>query len=164
MAALLDGVDDLAATVEPFTADVAAAATGLAAEAIDALADEIEAAESAAVYGRIGTCTVEFGTLTTWLLDVISILTGNLDEPGGMMFPQPSHERVRATKPGRPYRVGRWQSRVHGRPEIQGEFPVADLPDEILTDGDGQLQPIGPKAVAPDGAEGWHAIRVNVGG
>lgn len=29
-------------------------------------------------------------------------------------------------------------------------------------DADGQLQPVGPKAVAPDGAEGWHAIRVDV--
>ncbi len=30
------------------------------------------------------------------------------------------------------------------------------------TDGDGELQPIGPRAVAPDGAEGWHEILVEV--
>ena len=29
-------------------------------------------------------------------------------------------------------------------------------------DGDGVLQPIGPKRVDPDGAEGWHEIRVSV--
>lgn len=38
--------------------------------------------------------------------------------------------------------------------------------DHILqvraVDGDGELQSMGPKAVAPDGAEGWHAIRVSV--
>lgn len=157
IAELTDGIAELTAAVEPFTSDVAATATGLAADAIDALADEIAAANSATVYGRIGTCTVEFGTLTTWLLDVISILTGNLDEPGGMMFPQPAHERVRAQKPGRAYRVGRWQSRVHGRPEVQGEYPVADLPDEILTEGEGQLKAMitvagNPVLSCPDGA------------
>ncbi len=30
------------------------------------------------------------------------------------------------------------------------------------TDGDGALQPVGPRAVAPDGAEGWHQIIVEV--
>jgi len=156
VADFLDGVDELRAAVDSFTADVAAEATGIAATAIEALADEIGAAGSAAVYGRIGTCTVEFGTLTTWLLDVIALLTGNLDEPGGMMFPQPSHERVRAGKAGRPYRVGRRHSRVNKRPEVQGEFPVADLPDEILEPGDGQLKMMvtvagNPVLSCPDG-------------
>jgi len=156
IADLIDGLDELAATVAPFTSDLAAAATGVSATAIDALADEIGAAKSAAVYGRIGVCTVEFGTLTTWLLDVIAILTGNLDQPGGMMFPQPSHDRVRAKKPGRPYRVGRRHSRVNNRPEVQGEFPVADLPDEILEPGDGQLRMMvtvagNPVLSCPDG-------------
>lgn len=156
LADLVDGVDDLRGAVEPFTVEMAAAATGVAAPTIEALADEIAAAESAAVYGRIGVCTVEFGTLTTWLLDAISILTGNLDEPGGMMFPQPAHDRVRAQRPGRPYRVGRRHSRVNGRPEVQGEFPVADLPDEVLTEGDGQLRMMftiagNPVLSCPDG-------------
>ena len=154
---LVDGVDQLRIAVEPFTAEVAAAATGVAAPAIDALADEIAAAPRAAVYGRIGTCTVEFGTLTTWLLDVIAVLTGNLDEPGGMMFPEPAHDRVRAPKPGRPYRIGRRHSRVNHRPEVQGEFPVADLPDEILEPGEGQLKMMvtvagNPVLSCPDGA------------
>ena len=30
------------------------------------------------------------------------------------------------------------------------------------TDGNGKLQPVGPKAVAPDGAEGWHRLQVQV--
>ena len=154
---LVDGVDQLRIAVEPFTAEVAAAATGVAAPAIDALADEIAAAPRAAVYGRIGTCTVEFGTLTTWLLDVIAVLTGNLDEPGGMMFPEPAHDRVRAPKPGRPFRIGRRHSRVNHRPEVQGEFPVADLPDEILEPGEGQLKMMvtvagNPVLSCPDGA------------
>ena len=31
-------------------------------------------------------------------------------------------------------------------------------------DREGERQPFGPKAVAPDGAEGWHRIRVDVNG
>lgn len=152
----VDGVGALRDAVASFTSEAAAEITGLGAEAIDALADEIAAAPSAAVYGRIGTCTVEFGTLTTWLLDVVAILTGNLDRPGGAMFPQPSHERVRAPREGRPYRVGRRHSRVNGRPEVQGEFPVADLPDEILVPGDGRLRMMvtvagNPVLSCPDG-------------
>ncbi|HEV3498651.1 MAG TPA: helix-turn-helix domain-containing protein, partial [Actinomycetes bacterium] len=72
---------------------------------LDALARELAAAPTAAVYGRIGTCTVEFGTLTSWLVDVVNVLTGNLDRPGGAMFPKPATEfAVRR----RPYQVGRW--------------------------------------------------------
>ncbi len=140
VAALVDGLAELADRLEPFTASYAASITGIAAGEIDALADQIGDARSAAVHGRIGTTTVEFGTLTTWLIDVIAVLTGNLDREGGSMFPRPATERVRAERKGRAYRIGRFSSRVHGHPEVLGEFPAADLPDEVLEPGDGQLK------------------------
>src|SRR4030095_16423978 len=40
----------------------------------------------AAVYGRVGPCQQEFGTVASWLVDVLNVLTGNLDRPGGAMF------------------------------------------------------------------------------
>ena len=43
----------------------------------------------------IGTCTQEFGTLASWLVDVVNALTGNLDREGGAMFPR-SARRPRA--------------------------------------------------------------------
>jgi len=52
------------------------------------LTREVAHAPAAAVYGRLGTCTQEFGTLSSWLVDVLNILTGNLDRPGGVMFPK----------------------------------------------------------------------------
>ena len=55
------------------------------------LARDLAAAPRAAVYGRIGTCTQEFGTLASWLVDVLNVLTGNLDRPGGALFPRPAH-------------------------------------------------------------------------
>ena len=60
---------------------------------IRALARELAAAPTAAVYGRIGSCTVAHGTLASWLVDVLNILTGNLDRPGGAIFPLAATDR-----------------------------------------------------------------------
>ncbi len=138
--ALVDGLEDLYDALGPFTPEYAESVTGIDAAEVRSLAEAIAESPSAAVHGRIGTTTVEFGTLTTWLIDVIAILTGNLDRPGGSMFPRPATERIRPGRPGREYRVGRWTSRVNGRPEVQGELPAGDLPVEILEPGDGRLR------------------------
>ena len=61
------------------------------------IARELAAAPSAAVYGRIGTCTQEFGTLASWLVDVLNFLTGNLDREGGAMFPLGAAGHANAT-------------------------------------------------------------------
>jgi anaerobic selenocysteine-containing dehydrogenase len=133
----VDGVRDLAAR---FTPARVASRCGVDAERIVALARSISAARSAAVYGRIGTTTVEFGTLTSWLVDVVNILTGNLDRPGGAMFPMAAHLRRRSKAGGRGFLTGRWRSRVSGHPEVLGEFPIAALAEEIETPGDGQVR------------------------
>src|SRR4029077_19015639 len=93
-----------------------------------------------AVYGRIGTNTVEFGTLTSWAVDVINVLTGNLDRPGGALFPLAAHGHRGRPGPGRGFTMGRRRSRVKDYPEVQGEFPVATLADEIETPGEGQVR------------------------
>ena len=96
-------------------------------------------APTAAVYGRIGTTTVEHGTVTSWLVDVLNVLTGNLDRPGGAMFPLPAHSH-RGTGRGSGFHIGRWHSRVRGFPEVLGELPVVTLADEIETPGEGQVR------------------------
>ena len=107
------------------------------------MARELAAAERAAVYGRIGTCTQEFGTLASWLVDVVNVLTGNLDRPGGAMFTRAAAgaANTRGTPgKGKGFQVGRWHTRVRGLPEALGEFPVACLAEEIDTPGDGQIR------------------------
>ena len=69
-----------------FTPEAVAGACGIEAGEIRRMARELAAAERAAVYARIGTCTQEFGTLASWLVDVLNVLTGNLDREGGAMF------------------------------------------------------------------------------
>jgi anaerobic selenocysteine-containing dehydrogenase len=96
----------------------------------------LAAAQRAAVYGRIGTCTQEFGTLASWLVDVLNVLTGNLDREGGVCFPRgaatPADDTPRRTGT---FPFGRWRSRVRGLPEFAGELPAACLAEEIDTPG-----------------------------
>ena len=134
------GVDDVRALAAGFAPERVADVCGVDASTIRALAREIAAAPRAVVYGRIGTCTVEFGTLTSWLVDVVNTLTGNLDRPGGVLFPLGAHQRRNTRTGGKGFQVGRWRSRVRDLPEVVGELPVATLADEIETPGDGQIR------------------------
>lgn len=140
----LDGVPEVCALAEPFTPEAVAGPTGIAPETIRRMARELAEAPSAAVYGRIGTTTAAFGTLTSWLVDVLNALTGNLDRPGGAMFPLAAAGQANAggdgSGHGRAFATGRWASRVRGLPEALGELPVATLADEIETPGEGQVR------------------------
>ncbi|MFD5282402.1 molybdopterin-dependent oxidoreductase [Streptomyces rubrogriseus] len=130
----VEGVDDVAAAVRDFTPESVAAACDVDADVTRALARELAAARTAAVYGRIGSCTVPHGTLASWLVDVLNILTGNLDRPGGALFPQAATDRTpRPAGPGRGFALGRWRSRVSGHPEAKGELPLSALAEEIDT-------------------------------
>ncbi len=107
------------------------------------LARDLAAAPTAAVYGRVGTTTAEFGTVASWLVDVLAVLTGNLDRPGGSMFTRPAagSPTTRARRAsGRGFRLGRRRSRVRGLGESLGELPVACLAEEIDTPGEGQIR------------------------
>ncbi len=145
VAAHLAGLDDVRAGVAPFTPEAVEAATGIDAATIRRLARELAAAPTAAVYGRIGTTTTEFGSTASWLIDVVNVLTGNLDRAGGAMFSMPvaggpSTRGAPGSGPG--FRIGRGHSRVSGHPEVAGEYPVAVLAEEILTPGAGQVRSV----------------------
>ncbi|WP_441959556.1 molybdopterin oxidoreductase family protein [Mycolicibacterium houstonense] len=151
------GVEQVRTLADEFSPEAVEAACGVAAGEIRELARELAAAPTAAVYGRIGTSTVEFGTVGSWLVDVINVLTGNLDRPGGAMFPLGAAAHApRPPKPGRGFKTGRWTSRVSGYPEALSELPAAALAEEIDTAGDGQIKAMitiagNPVLSAPDG-------------
>jgi anaerobic selenocysteine-containing dehydrogenase len=137
------GIDEVAALAQPWTPEVAAGACGLPADVIRTIARDLARAPRAAVYGRIGTCTQEFGTLASWLVDVVNVLTGHLDQEGGAMFTKAAAGAVNTRGvPGRGkgVRFGRRQSRVRGLPEVFGELPVGCLAEEIETPGHGQIR------------------------
>jgi anaerobic selenocysteine-containing dehydrogenase len=137
------GLDEVRALVGALTPETVAPVCGIEAAAIRRMARELAAAPSAAVYGRIGTCTQEYGSLASWLVDVVNVLTGNLDRPGGAMFaraPAGSSNTSGERGRGRGVIFGRWQSRVRGLNEVFGELPVACLAEEIETPGEGQIR------------------------
>ncbi|MEZ5139960.1 MAG: molybdopterin-dependent oxidoreductase [Acidimicrobiales bacterium] len=139
----VDGIDEVVALLAPFTPETVAPIVGIEAGAIEALAAELAAAPSAAVYGRIGTTTAEFGTVASWLVDVVNIVTGNLDRPGGAMFAKAAAgaSNTRGTpREGRALKTGRHRSRVRGAAETMGELPAACLAEEIDTSGAGQIR------------------------
>ena len=76
-----------------------------------------------------------------WLINVLNIVTGNLDRPGGAMFTLPAFDPVTAPESLAPRgSFARWHSRVRKLPEFGGELPVAALAEEILTEGPGQIK------------------------
>lgn len=130
----LQGLDELREAVQDFTPEAVAGACDVDPGVTRALARELAAAPTAAVYGRIGSCTVPHGTLASWLVDVLNILTGNLDRPGGALFPQAATDRApRPAGPSHGFALGRWHSRVSRHPEAKGELPLSALAEEIDT-------------------------------
>lgn len=139
----LCGLEVVHELAKAFAPEQVAPLCGIAADTIRRLAREVANAEHAAVYGRIGTCTQEFGTLVSWLVDVVNVLTGNLDREGGAMFPKAAAGAKNTSGvpgKGRGVRFGRWHSRVSGFPEIFGELPASCLAEEIETPGAGQVK------------------------
>ncbi len=157
----LNGVPELQEACAAFTPEIVAARCGIETDAIRKLAHDIASAKHAAVYGRIGTCTQDFGTLCSWLVDVVNILTGHFDEPGGMMFPKAAAFAANTFgKPGsgRGIVTGRYKSRVSGVPEVYSELPASCLAEEILTGGEGQVRAMicvagNPVLSTPNGAK-----------
>jgi anaerobic selenocysteine-containing dehydrogenase len=143
LAPYVDRLEDLVAAVAPFTPEAVESVTGVPAATIRRLAGELRAAPAGCVYGRIGTTTAPFGTVASWLVDALNTVTGNLDRPGGAMFPRAAagHFNTRGTpRFGRGALIGRRTSRVRGLPESFGELPAVCLAEEIETPGDGQVR------------------------
>ncbi len=160
MADHVRGVEDIAQAVRPFSPDTVAVRCGLAADTIRTLAREFAATPRASIYARIGACTQEYGSLTTWLVDVLNTLTGHLDEPGGAMFPRAAafaSNTAGTPGSGRGVALGRHTSRVSGAPEVMGELPIGCLAEEMETAGKGQIRALvtlatNPVLSAPNGA------------
>jgi len=136
----VEGLETVRAVAREFTPEAVAEHCGIAADTTRRLARELAAAPSAACYGRLGTCVQEFGTLASWGCDLVNILTGNLDRPGGVMFATPAAPIDAAFPKEKGVAIGRWRSRVSGQPEVGGQIPSSAMAEEILTPGEGQVR------------------------
>ena len=131
------GLDAIESAVERFTPEVASEKTGISAEHIEQVAYDFAHADAAICYGRMGVSTQRYGALCQWAIQVLNILTGNLDREGGSMFTLPAVDQVENTSPGG---FGRHSSRVSQLPEFDRELPASVLAEEITTEGEGQIR------------------------
>jgi anaerobic selenocysteine-containing dehydrogenase len=160
LAAFTEGLDELAGLpgiAARFPPERVSAATGIAAGEIRRLARELAEAPAAAPYGRVGACTQRFGGLTTWLLDALAIVTGNLDREGGLLFARPAVDLAAGSRFGiGAAEIGRHRTRVRGLPSFGGQLPAIALAEEIDTPGPGRLRALltiagNPVLSLPDG-------------
>ncbi len=131
------GVDEVVVAVAPWTPERAAPVTGIPAERTRALAEDFLAASGrggAAAYCSTGVNMGPFGSVASWLIQALNLLTGNLDRAGGLLVPQGAFDAVRlaglaSLGGGDEHRTtdGRWH-------RVAGAFPVGALASEITTD------------------------------
>jgi len=160
LAAHVEGLDALRAAAASFPPERGAAHCGIPAETQRRLARDFATTPKAVLYGRFGTCTQRFGSLNSWLIDALNIVTGHFDVEGGLMFPKAAAFAANTMgKPGQGKGVstGRRHSRVGKSPEVMGEFPISCLAEEIETPGEGQVHALitvasNPVLSAPNGA------------
>ena len=137
LADMVHGWRELPAVLNQLPLARISALTGIAQADIERIAVEFASADSAVCYGRMGVSTQQFGTLCHWLIQLLNILTGNLDRAGGMMFTTPAVDLLQSSGRGG---FDRYRSRVRGLPEFSRELPSAILAEEMLSPGAGQVR------------------------
>jgi anaerobic selenocysteine-containing dehydrogenase/NADPH-dependent glutamate synthase beta subunit-like oxidoreductase/NAD-dependent dihydropyrimidine dehydrogenase PreA subunit len=135
---MLDGFDQLLGMFDQFSLAEISAVCGISEDNIKRIATDFAAAEGAICYGRMGLSTQNFSALNHWLVNILNIITGNLDRKGGMMFTKPAVDTgIQASTAGS---FAKYHSRVRGLPEFSRELPTAILAEEMLTPGEGQVK------------------------
>ena len=141
IASHINGLDTIQHTFTDYPPEKTANLIGISSLEIKNLAREFANAKSAVCYGRLGVSTQEFGGLCQWFINILNVITDNIDKEGGAMFTLPAIDIIGASKhTGKVGTFNRYQSRVNKLPEFTGEFPVATLADEITTEGEGQIK------------------------
>ena len=77
----VSGLDEVRAALSGFSVAAMGERCGIEADVIRQLARDFAGADKAVCYGRMGVSTQVFGTLCQWLVQLINLVSGNLD-PG----------------------------------------------------------------------------------
>jgi formate dehydrogenase len=128
------GLDELRRAVEPFTPERAEEITGTPAATIRDLARDLHGARSVAVHGRTGTCTQQFGTMVNVLQDLLCVITGNVDKPGGLVCTWAPIDFTRFAELAGMGTYAKTHTIVRGLPEVVGMLPSQGLAEDIATD------------------------------
>lgn len=150
------GVDTLRALAQAASLDDLAQRCGLPVAQIQDVARRFATAQTAVCWANTGVSQNRNGTIGEWLTHALNLITGRTDRKGGRFY-QPgifknTMKLLNTMSP--PSKV---RSRVGGYRMIAGGFPLATLPEEITTSGDGQVRALiinagNPVVAGPDGA------------
>lgn len=136
----IDGLDTVRELAEKYTPELVANSTGVSADALRQLVSDFLSAESPVLYGRIGLCSQAFGSLSSWLIQVINILCGRLDAPGGLMFSRAATGQSETGGDVLEFPYNRWKSRVREFPEYMGMLPASCMGEELECEGDDKIR------------------------
>lgn len=129
------GLADLEQLTKPYSLARVAKQTGIASNVIEALAIEFATSKTAAAYGRVGICTQKHGAINAWLIYLLNIISGNLDKPGGLMFPTPAVDlALLSALINENGRFNEYRSRLKNLPAFDSELPVVEMADEMLSE------------------------------
>ncbi|MFY9328239.1 MAG: molybdopterin-dependent oxidoreductase [Georgfuchsia sp.] len=151
-----NGVDILRNIAESTSLDQLASRCNVSVAQIQDVARRFSTAETAVCVARTGVSQNRNGTLGEWLSHALNLITGRIDRKGGRYY-QPGlfkNSMKVANSLGPP--VLR-RSRIGNYRFVGGGYPLAILPDEILTPGRDQIRALiinsgNPVVSGPDGA------------
>lgn len=150
LAAHLVGLERVRTACGPYSPERVAATVGIDADRIRSLARGLANAERGVCYGRIGVCTQEFGTLASWAVELLNILTGHMDAVGGALVSNPAIDVADVFAwLGDTGTFDSYRSRVRGLPEYWGELPVVVMAEEMDTPGAGRIRALVTSAGNP---------------
>ncbi len=116
-----------------WTPERASVVTGIPASAIQEIAAAYINADGAAIYHSTGVNMSGYGSLCTWLIHLLAMVTGNLDRPGGHVLPRQAVDHAIAA-PGQARGRDQSHTLAQGWSRVAGAFPAGALVDEITVD------------------------------
>ena len=141
----VDGLQELAAAVAPFTPEVAAARCGVEAEQLVNAARMFATATRGVVSTGTGPEMAGNGTLTAYLVASLNIVCARFCQEGELssiprVFTAASPRRAQVGAPIPMYGEGFPASRFRGLTHLGYEMPCNVLADEMLEPGEGQVR------------------------
>jgi formate dehydrogenase len=138
------GIERLKEIAKEFGGDLdkIAGVTGIPKQEIIGMTEKLldaSAKGGASVYGRVGTDRGPFATLRAWAMDVLNLITGNIDEKGNL-FSLGFYNIARLSDLAESGGAEVPRSRIGNFPAVVSCLPAATMADEILTPGEDQIR------------------------
>lgn len=151
----VDGIDNVRELMLAIDLDEMSRRCDVPLEIIEQVAETFAKAPTAMAMAHTGVGQGRNGTLTIWLSIILNLITNRIESPGGLFYAEDALlSLLEVSNDVLPESDA--VSRVRGSRAIVGYLPVAEIPDEINTPGEGQIRAMfiqggNPVITGPDG-------------